>query len=569
MGSNYGHCPPAEVEEANTQSDSCSHIKTSIDVRFGLAPRRWFSFHWWSWKLQSLLIGAFRTLKSAFVGLFHVDWDDVDGRLYLPDTISSGLLPSLLPINMLSPCKISYTLKNGFGMGVQKPVAGRWNAQTEEGEYSLGILTNPSFVSHLFILTIDDDMSNRLSLSINHHLILRRGIGQRSLRWPTRTVCNLLYSTTAQDHSHQEKTTIKFDPLVPLQVLSNPLKSTTDSNSFLNLPDLIELENESFAVKLYEIMLGLPIYGEEGAVVGSAAALGDQDEVFAQYREQGVLLWRGCSLDYMMAQCFGSREDESSKGRQMPVHYASKEHHFHSISRAASEGDFHAGVNMASVLGGPIIFFIRNNGFAISTPSSQQFKGDGIASRAAGYGIDAIRVDGNDPLAVYLATREARRRALEGAGRAVMVEAMTYRVGHHSTSDDSSAYRNPNDVDQWRKRDNPINRMRAFLESRNWWDSTKEDQAIQKWKSDISKSVKRTEKLPEMIFLLGDELGADFSNMGDILDKDSSEMSSFEVIVDSFSAPLRSMIVENCCKAIPRNQASLVYDDSNYSSELK
>jgi TPP-dependent pyruvate/acetoin dehydrogenase alpha subunit len=68
----------------------------------------------------------------------------------------------------------------------------------------------------------------------------------------------------------------------------------------------------------------------------------------------------------------------------------------------------------------------------------------------AGYGIDAIRVDGNDPLAVYLATREARRRALEGPGRAVMVEAMTYRVGHHSTSDDSSAYRNPSEVDQVR-----------------------------------------------------------------------------------------------------------------------
>jgi TPP-dependent pyruvate/acetoin dehydrogenase alpha subunit len=69
---------------------------------------------------------------------------------------------------------------------------------------------------------------------------------------------------------------------------------------------------------------------------------------------------------------------------------------------------------------------------------------------SVGYGIDAIRVDGNDPLAVYLATREARRRALEGAGRAVMVEAMTYRVGHHSTSDDSSAYRNPSEVDQVR-----------------------------------------------------------------------------------------------------------------------
>ncbi|KAH9454737.1 hypothetical protein MJO28_007748 [Puccinia striiformis f. sp. tritici] len=80
MSSNYGHYSPAEIEEADRSTDSCSRIKTSIDVRFGLAPRRWFSFHWWSWKLQSLFIGAFRTLKSAFVGLFHVDWDDVDGR---------------------------------------------------------------------------------------------------------------------------------------------------------------------------------------------------------------------------------------------------------------------------------------------------------------------------------------------------------------------------------------------------------------------------------------------------------------------------------------------------------
>jgi len=358
-------------------------------------------------------------------------------------------------------------------------------------------------------------------------------------------------SSSTSPPEHDSQPLPNFHPLIPLKILS----PDTNKNSCLQpppLPHLADLESQSFAVKLYEIMLGLPIldtfmsnlqrhgrisfymtsYGEEGAVVGSAAALGKHDEVYAQYREQGILLWRGCSLDYLIAQCFGSVEDKSSKGRQMPVHYASKEHHFHSISSplatqipqaagaayalkrmrqkgervedcvvcylgegAASEGDFHAGVNMASVLGGPIVFFIRNNGFAISTPSSQQFKGDGIASRAAGYGIDAIRVDGNDPLAVYLATREARRRALEGAGRAVMVEAMTYRVGHHSTSDDSSAYRNPNDVDQWRKRDNPINRMRAFLESRAWWDATKEEDRIKKWKADISKSVKRTEKM--------------------------------------------------------------------------
>ncbi|EGG11462.1 uncharacterized protein MELLADRAFT_46840 [Melampsora larici-populina 98AG31] len=277
-------------------------------------------------------------------------------------------------------------------------------------------------------------------------------------------------------------------------------------------------------------------YGEEASVVGSSAAWNQDDVVFAQYREQGVLLWRGCSLDYLMAQCFSTHSDQSSKGRQMPVHYSSKAHNFYSISSplgtqipqssgaayslkrdinlkkiknddnqkrcvvcyigegAASEGDFHAGVNMASVLGGPIVFFIRNNGFAISTPSNQQFKGDGIASRAIGYGIKAIRVDGNDPIAVYLACKEARRLAIQGEGEPILVEAMTYRVGHHSTSDDSSAYRNRSEVDEWRKKDNPVDRMRRFLEHQTWWNSTKEKDLIDSWKSKISKSTKLAEK---------------------------------------------------------------------------
>ena len=81
----------------------------------------------------------------------------------------------------------------------------------------------------------------------------------------------------------------------------------------------------------------------------------------------------------------------------------------------------------------------RNNGWAISTPASEQFRGDGIASRGPGYGIPAIRVDGTDLLAVYNATTLARKMAIDG--QPVLVEAMTVRVGHHSTSDDSSAYR--------------------------------------------------------------------------------------------------------------------------------
>ncbi|KAH9823986.1 thiamine diphosphate-binding protein [Melampsora americana] len=272
-------------------------------------------------------------------------------------------------------------------------------------------------------------------------------------------------------------------------------------------------------------------YGEEASIVGSSAAWNDDDIVFAQYREQGVLLWRGCSLDNLMSQCFSTYSDQSSKGRQMPIHYSFKSFNFFSISSplatqipqasgaayslklkkpnpdepkrcvicyigegAASEGDFHAGVNLAAVLGGPIVFFIRNNGFAISTPSNQQFKGDGIASRAIGYGIKAIRVDGNDPIAVYLACKEARRLATEGEGTPVMIEAMTYRVGHHSTSDDSSAYRNPSEVEEWRKKDNPIFRMRRFLENQKCWDSLKETELIDEWKKKISNSIKLAEK---------------------------------------------------------------------------
>jgi 2-oxoisovalerate dehydrogenase E1 component alpha subunit len=183
--------------------------------------------------------------------------------------------------------------------------------------------------------------------------------------------------------------------------------------------------------------------------------------VLGQYREMGVLLWRGFSLPSVMGQCLGNEEDTGTKGRQMPVHFGSPEHHFHTISSplatqipqaagvgyalkkdptrqgkscavvyfgegAASEGDFHAGMLLASVLGCPTIFFCRNNGFAISTPAAEQYAGDGIASRGPGYGVKTIRVDGNDALAVLSVMREARKYAIQES-KPVLVEATTYR----------------------------------------------------------------------------------------------------------------------------------------------
>ncbi|KAJ7367159.1 branched-chain alpha-keto acid dehydrogenase E1-alpha subunit [Mycena albidolilacea] len=309
--------------------------------------------------------------------------------------------------------------------------------------------------------------------------------------------------------------------------------------------------DEVFARKLYENMQMLPTldtvlynvqrqgkisfhmtsHGEEATIIGSAAALELDDEVLgSQYREMGVLLWRGFGVDSVMAQCFGNQDDTSGKGRQMPIHFGSPKHHFHTISStlatqipqaagvayalrrtperrsrsiaacffgegAASEGDFHAGLLLASTIPSPTLFIARNNGFAISTPSTEQYYGDGIASRGPGYGIDTVRVDGNDVLAVLAAVREGRRRSLE-QGRAVLIEAMSYRVGHHSTSDDSFAYRQRSEVEDRKRIDNPIVRFRLYMEARGWWNAEEEEALKARLKADVMQAFKRAEAVP-------------------------------------------------------------------------
>lgn len=197
-----------------------------------------------------------------------------------------------------------------------------------------------------------------------------------------------------------------------------------------------------------------------------------------------------------------SNKDDLGKGRMMPIHYGSKAHNFQTISSplatqipqavgcayalklsgassavavcyfgegAASEGDFHAGLNFASTLGAPVVFICRNNGYAISTPTREQYRGDGIVSRAEGYGMIGIRVDGNDVFAVQKAVTEGRRVAVEQS-RPVLIEAMTYRRGHHSTSDDSTRYRSATEMKLWQEHYNPMTRLRHFMEGKGWWD---------------------------------------------------------------------------------------------------
>ncbi|KAI0113272.1 thiamine diphosphate-binding protein [Daldinia grandis] len=271
--------------------------------------------------------------------------------------------------------------------------------------------------------------------------------------------------------------------------------------------------------------------GEEAISVGSASALDPRDVIFCQYREQGLFVQRGYTLKDFMNQLFANKHD-LGKGRNMPVHYGSKELNIHTISSplatqipqaagaayalkmqhindptvpprvatvyfgegAASEGDFHAALNIAATRSCPVIFICRNNGYSISTPTLEQYRGDGIASRGIGYGIDTVRVDGNDLWAVREVIKKAREMALQDGGKPVLVEAMSYRVSHHSTSDDSFAYRARVEVEDWKRRDNPIARLRKYMEAKGFWDESKEKDARESIRRDVLKAFSEAER---------------------------------------------------------------------------
>lgn len=269
----------------------------------------------------------------------------------------------------------------------------------------------------------------------------------------------------------------------------------------------------------------LTSHGEEAINIASAAALSQEDIVFAQYREPGVLLWRGFTLQEVANQCFGNKMDYG-KGRQMPIHYGSNKHNYFTISSpiatqlphaagaayslkmdkkdacvvafmgdgGTSEGDFHAALNFAAVMEVPVVFVCRNNGWAISTPITDQFRSDGVVVKGKAYGMRSIRVDGNDALAVYNVIRAAREFAISEQ-KPVLVEALTYRVGHHSTSDDSTKYRPADEIEHWRMAKNPVTRFRNWIERNGWWSDEHESEVRNKIKKEMIQAIQVAERL--------------------------------------------------------------------------
>jgi 2-oxoisovalerate dehydrogenase E1 component alpha subunit len=265
--------------------------------------------------------------------------------------------------------------------------------------------------------------------------------------------------------------------------------------------------------------------GEEASTCASSAALSDEDYIYPQYREAGCLLYRGFTIQEMANQ-LTANEFDNGKGRQMPVHYGSKKLNFQTVSSplctqvpqasgagyhfrvknldkialtyfgegAASEGDFHAALNFASVLRSQTLFFCRNNMYAISTPIDEQYNGDGIAARGIAYGMNTVRIDGNDVFAVYNAVKSARQLIID-TKRPVLIECMSYRGGDHSTSDYSKMYRDNEEMKKWHEYlqviGDPIKRFNEYLLKKGWTTQNECKDLVEEAKTEVRSSLKK------------------------------------------------------------------------------
>lgn len=264
--------------------------------------------------------------------------------------------------------------------------------------------------------------------------------------------------------------------------------------------------------------------GEEASHFATATLRAD-DWVYPSYREQGAWFWRGYTVKQFIDQLFGNANDPV-KGRQMPVHHSANWLNLVSISSpvgtqipqavgsayaakilgkedvsmvyfgegTSSTGEFHVGLNFAGVWKAPVVFVCRNNGWAISVSAAKQTAAKSFASKAIGYGMPGIRVDGNDILAVLQVAQEAVDRARAGEGP-TLIEALTYRVQGHSSSDDPSVYRDPKEPEIWEKRD-PINRMRAYLKHRGLWDEAWEKEIGERYNQEITDALAASDATP-------------------------------------------------------------------------
>ena len=230
--------------------------------------------------------------------------------------------------------------------------------------------------------------------------------------------------------------------------------------------------------------------GQEGAQVGSAYALSEQDWIFPSYREMAAGITRGIDTAALLHLYRGTwlsdHDPHEFNFALMSIPIGTQALHAAGFAMGAkfdgkpivsmvyfgdgatSEGDVHEALNFGGAFQAPCVFFCQNNQYAISVPLSKQTHAPSIAHKGVGYGLPGVRVDGNDVLASYAVTKRAVDRARDGEGP-TLIEALTYRMEAHTTSDDPKRYRTDEELDYWATFD-PIARMEKFLKSRDLWD---------------------------------------------------------------------------------------------------
>ncbi len=265
--------------------------------------------------------------------------------------------------------------------------------------------------------------------------------------------------------------------------------------------------------------------GQEATPIGTGLALAEQDWVFPALRESSIMLVRGMPLATYLCQVFGNAGDVL-KGRQMPSHMSAKQVNQVSWSSCiatqmpqavgaawaaklrgdntavvgfvgdggTSEPDFHHALNFAGVYQTPCVLICQNNHFAISVPSKAQTASQTFAVKGRAYGVPSIRVDGNDVLAVYHAVSQALARARNGGGP-TFIEALTYRIGAHSTSDDPTRYRSQQEVDEWLKRD-PVKAVRRYLVKQGLMDDARDKALEDDMNAQIAAAIREAEAHP-------------------------------------------------------------------------
>ena len=298
---------------------------------------------------------------------------------------------------------------------------------------------------------------------------------------------------------------------------ADPQLPTDVVESFYRMAVLVRTFDEK-AVSLHRqgrIGTYAPLRGQEAAQIGAAAALADDDLCFPTYRDHAMYLTRGLDLSEVLVYLLGEgnyvdRADPDELytfpptipiATQMPHAVgASMAADYKSDDRAAlvsfgdgatSEGDFHEAMNFAGVFQTPTVFFCQNNGWAISVPRERQTASATIAQKAQAYGFDGIRVDGNDVLGVYRAVSDALEKAKAGGGP-TLIEAVTYRQGAHTTTDDPEKYRDESDVADWLRKD-PLVRMREYLVAEHGWSDDDETALREEAEDHVAEAVAEAE----------------------------------------------------------------------------